>query len=1084
MQIRWCFQRFSWFDARVPLLFLRFFVVLALSIQSSGVHAQLSDLGAPLIQNYDAKIYKAHSQNWAALQDQRGVMYFGNSQGILEFDGQHWRSLTTTGNPMVRSLHMASDGTIFYGAIGDFGYLEANAQGKLIAKSIKDMLPQEERVFNDVWQIASTAQGVYFLTRSRIFRLHKGKLTSLPGKFASSQATVLNDHLFYVDSERGICLLDADQIIPIPQLSTLLNGRRMVMTVAGPHQILVGRTTGDFKLIDFAQQWNAQTKRYVFDANSAPIVSNFPTEIDHLLDEDHAYMYKLLSLGNDQFAISSVRAGVMIFNRQGKLLRVINKNSGLQDNTVAGIMQDRAGNLWAATNSGISHVELAAPQSQFGTRNGLEGISISAVNYQGRMYVGGFQNTYVKLPFKFELANDVPRFQAIDGGLSEVWQFLEVSGDLLAASGRGLYRVSGTKAEKLPNSSGNAYCLGFSPAWPDHVFVGLMGGVEVFRKREGVWILQGRLQGVKENVRRISTDARGDLWLNTEVGGLLRVHFNSERVTDISTSRIGLEHGIPDLIASRTSVLDGQMYLSTPKGLYVAQIAEWSGEKDKTRFVPEPRFGQQFADGSTEVYEIVRYDSHSYLIKSSKGIFHIGPSGQGQFQASAEAFQGLPMPDDTLFVDTQGAVWLTGEVLYRVDPHLTPKLKASFETYISSVHGKAKQSIFDGVFAQPGQFFGQALTVAQLKQVPSTVPTLKYEDNELVFEFASSQYAKAGTTRYQYFLQGFDRDWSSTDQVNSKEYTNLPEGEYQFRVRAEDLNGVRAREAVFGFRILAPWYRTWWAYGLWGVLLATAVIVSFRFYTLHLRREKQHLEELVEQRTRELREATLTDPLTGLRNRRFISEVLHNDVAAFVGYKNYVLSAENAREGMSGKEVFGLFLMDMDHFKHVNDTYGHDAGDHVLRQFAEILTELVRQDDVVIRLGGEEFLVVLKKTKPNYVHVFASKVLEAVAAKQFDLGDGQLIHKTCSIGYTCFPEYHQHPELLSFEQCMMIADMAMYHAKHSGRNRAVYLCEGERQPQTEAEMRKLTTSFEYAINESYLRIGNEVLQGEVLHYVR
>ena len=84
------------------------------------------------------------------------------------------------------------------------------------------------------------------------------------------------------------------------------------------------------------------------------------------------------------------------------------------------------------------------------------------------------------------------------------------------------------------------------------------------------------------------------------------------------------------------------------------------------------------------------------------------------------------------------------------------------------------------------------------------MPTLKYEDNELVFEFASSQYAKAGTRRYQYFLQGFDRDWSSTDQVSSKEYTNLPEGEYQFRgVRAEDPNGVRAREAVFGC-ILAP----------------------------------------------------------------------------------------------------------------------------------------------------------------------------------------------------------------------------------------------------------------------------------------
>lgn len=1052
-----------------------FLSVISLALASAmPAQAQLDQLGAPLIQNFDAKIYKAHSQNWAALQDRRGVMYFGNSQGILEFDGQRWRNLPTTGNPMVRSLHMAQDGTIFYGAIGDFGYLEANAQGKLTAKSIKHMLPQDEQIFNDVWQIASTSQSVYFLTRSRIFRLHAGQLSSLPGKFASSQATVINDSLFYVDSERGICWVDGDHIVPIPQLASLLNGRRIVMTVAGEHQILVGRTTGDFKLIDLSPAWDAKQKRYSFNTDAAPRVTSMPTEIDHLLDEDHAYMYKLISLGQDQFAISSVRAGVMIFNRQGQLLRVINKNNGLQDNTVAGITQDRDGNLWAATNSGISHIELAAPQSQFSARNGLEGISISAANFQGRMYLGGFQNTYVKMPFKFSLDNDVPRFQALEGGLSEVWQFLEVSGDLLAASGRGLYRISGTRADKIVNSSGNAYCLGISSAWPDHVFVGLMGGVEVFKKQNGEWSLLGRLQGVKENIRRISTDARGDLWLNTEVGGLLRVHFNSEKVTDISTHRIGLQHGMPDLLASRTSFVDGRLYLSTPKGLYVAQIAEWRDEQDQTKFIPEPKFGQQFADGSVEVNEIMRYDENALLIKSSQGIFLVSRDAHGHYIANNMAFLGLPVPDETLFVDAQGAVWLTGEILYRIDPRGAVESKASFDTYISTVLGKGKQQVFAGAFAITGQFLGSAKTIVQLNQIPDDTPTLQYEENELVFEFASSHYAKAGTTRYRYFLQGFDKGWSEADLANSKAYTNLPEGVYQFHVRAEGLDGVQASEALYRFRILAPWYRTWWAYCLWLLLFALAVVVSFRFYTLHLRREKQHLEELVAQRTRELRDASLTDPLTGLRNRRFISEVLHNDVAAFVGYKNYVLNAENPREGMTGKEVFGLFLMDMDHFKHVNDSYGHDAGDKVLKQFSEILLSLVRKDDVVIRLGGEEFLVVLKKTKPHYLDTFAKKVLEAVAARPFDIGDGQIIRKTCSIGYACFPMFHGHPELLSFEQCMMVADMAMYHAKHQGRNQAVFLCEGPHIPENDEVVRKLSGHLDYAIAESFLQIGRIV----------
>jgi diguanylate cyclase (GGDEF)-like protein len=1034
-------------------------------------NSRLNQLGAPLISNFDAKLYKAHSQNWAALQDKRGLLYFGNSQGILEFDGQHWRSLPTTGNPMVRSLAMAKDGTIFYGAIGDFGYLEANKQGKLSAKSIKDMLPEEERVFNDVWQIETTSQGVYFLTRSRIFRLHQGKLSSLAGKFASSQAVVINDTIFYVDSERGISRIEGNEVHPIPQLVSLLNGRRIVLTQSGPHKLLAGRTKGDFKEIDLSPLWNQNKNRYVNQESATLAISDFPSELDGLLDEDHAYLYKLITLDDHRFAISTVRAGILIFDRQGKMLQAINKKAGLQDNTVAGIMLDRDNNLWAATNSGISYIELSAPQTVFGAKHGLEGISISAAYFQGRLYLGGFQNIYVKAPFQYDLKNDTPQFHPLKIGTSEVWQFLEVAGDLLAASGRGLYKISGETATKIERSSGNAYCLGFSAAWPDHVFVGLMGGVEVFKKQGGQWQLQGRLQGVKENIRRISTDVNGGLWLNTEVGGLLRVHFKNSSVTDIETHRLGKSHGIPDLIASRTSSVGGELFLSTPKGLYVAEIAPWQASKDETRFVPEPRFGKQFADGSMEVSEIVSDGARGYLLKTTNGIFHVAQATQGRWQVRADAFRGLPMPDDTLFVHPEGGVWLTGESLYRVDLNARSHPSKAYSALISSVRSKGKQLIFEGTHARQGEFFGTALTAAELAQDPMLIPELNYEQNELVFEFSSSFFAKPGSTKFQYRLQGFDHDWSALDHATLKEYTNLPEGLYQFRVRAENVYGQQSDEAVYAFRILAPWYRTWWAYLMWASLAIISMIGAVYIYTWRLRKEKQHLEDLVDERTRQLRDASLTDPLTGLRNRRFISEVLHNDVAAFVGYKNYVISTESAREGMTGKEVFGLFLMDMDHFKHVNDTYGHDAGDQVLKQFADILNNLVRKDDVVIRLGGEEFLVVLKKTKPSYVHVFAKKVLEAVASKEFDLGEGTLLHKTCSVGYASFPVYQKSPDLLSFEQCMMIADMAMYHAKREGRNRAVYLCEGGCCPSNEQEIRKMTSSIEYALKEDFLRIG-------------
>ncbi len=273
---------------------------------------------------------------------------------------------------------------------------------------------------------------------------------------------------------------------------------------------------------------------------------------------------------------------------------------------------------------------------------------------------------------------------------------------------------------------------------------------------------------------------------------------------------------------------------------------------------------------------------------------------------------------------------------------------------------------------------------------------------------------------------------------------------------------------MYALRILPPWYRTWWAWTLW--ILGGAGVLGglIQLYTYKLRRQKVLLERLVAKRTQQLKEATLTDPLTGLRNRRFITEILQNDVSAFVGFKHHVLEAR--KRGQLGDVVFGLFMLDMDHFKTVNDTYGHDAGDQVLKQFAEILKASVRQDDAVMRVGGEEFLVVLKKTLPEYLPEYAAKLLKTVAETPFDLGDGLRIHKTCSIGYTRFPLYAEHPDLLSFEQTLMVADLGLYYAKHHGRNRAVPLEEGTHVPEHDEAVRKAVTSLDEALARGHLRL--------------
>jgi diguanylate cyclase (GGDEF)-like protein len=199
---------------------------------------------------------------------------------------------------------------------------------------------------------------------------------------------------------------------------------------------------------------------------------------------------------------------------------------------------------------------------------------------------------------------------------------------------------------------------------------------------------------------------------------------------------------------------------------------------------------------------------------------------------------------------------------------------------------------------------------------------------------------------------------------------------------------------------------------------------------------------------------------------------LQNDITAFLKYKHYLLNGKNQRRDNSENTVFGLFLMDIDFFKKVNDTYGHDAGDRVLKQFAAILTDSIRQDDVVMRVGGEEFIVVLKKTMPEYPPVFVAKILQKVAATPFDIGGSTTIQKTCSIGYTSFPFYKEQPSLFTFEQCTMIADLGLFHAKNHGRNQGVCLRAGTRMPSGEDVIHKTLTSLDFALQEGYLQIGD------------
>jgi diguanylate cyclase (GGDEF)-like protein len=237
------------------------------------------------------------------------------------------------------------------------------------------------------------------------------------------------------------------------------------------------------------------------------------------------------------------------------------------------------------------------------------------------------------------------------------------------------------------------------------------------------------------------------------------------------------------------------------------------------------------------------------------------------------------------------------------------------------------------------------------------------------------------------------------------------------------------------------------------------------------RRRQADLEAALEAKARELRDAALVDPLTGLRNRRFVTEVVLPEVAAFLTQRLQILRSGTRRRTIAEAGVFGVFLFDIDHFKRINDTLGHEAGDRMLQQFSFLLRRSVRQDDFVIRWGGEEFLVVLRFTDRDHLDTYARRVREQVEQTTFLVADaaGGSLKKTTSIGYISLPFFDEQPEGLEFEQALLLADEALYKAKEGGRNRAVRVVSTGQIPEG-ADLRQMVRSLDWAIERGYVRL--------------
>jgi diguanylate cyclase (GGDEF)-like protein len=756
----------------------------------------------------------------------------------------------------------------------------------------------------------------------------------------------------------------------------------------------------------------------------------------------------------------------------------------LANDQVRAIFRDRGGRLWVGTTGGLDLFD--AERRRFvhyqhddsPTTLGDNAIMTIGQDRSGLLWVGtrlgGVHNWN---PLSWQFGHVAPDLKGPDGLASgNVTAFAEDPGGRLwvGTFGGGLHvmnRVTGRMTRYLnkPNddaslSSDRVTALVYSHEGA--MWVGTLdGGLSRFDPDLRTFARfrhnpsRGDSLGA-DGVMTMFEDDRGTLWIGTFGEGLDRFdratgifeHFR--HVPDDPASLSG------DRITSIAGAVDGRLWVGTDGG--GLNLFDPRSGKSR-RYLHEQNRRDSLP--SDVVYALFVDAAGGLWVGTRAGLSFLPPRSES-FRTYTSR-QGLA--NDVIYgirSDEAGRLWLsTNNGLSMFEPR-----RGTFKNYRASHGLQANEFNFGASYRSPtgelffggnngfNGFFPERL--AHNETAPPVVLTrvtknyspldgpadqvsrvhLEFRDRIIVFEFAALDYTAPDRNRIAYKLEGFDQDWVETDSSQAT-YTQLKAGHYVFRVRGANNDGVWNQNglSVAVDVDAAPW-ATPWAWGAYLLVGCGCVAGAVRSQQRKVARQVAYghlLEQRVQERTLELQKAneelakaSITDSLTGLANRRFLSEYVEKEISLL--HRRY---REIDRHGITQESLdIGFMMIDLDNFKSINDSSGHSAGDEVLRQLRDILRECCRESDIVIRWGGDEFLIVARDTDLERMGELAGRIRRRLSAHVFDIADAQTVHTTCSIGFACYPFNHECLDALSWEQVISVADRALYAAKASGRN--------------------------------------------------
>ncbi len=787
-------------------------LVLCLLFISPIIKSQVKKIGVPFITNYNPKTYKAASENWDVLQDSKGMMFFANHFGIMQFDGVRWGIVTQPENrSMVRSMKIDKNDKMFVGAQGDFGFVIQLPNGQYQYTSLVKLLPKSDRNFGDVLHTVIRNDEVVFFSYERIFIYKNNKIKVLKAKTSFDDFFEVGNEIYVSDNERGLLKLNGDALISVE------NGQKFVgMQVRNIFKTEKG-------LLLFTQK----NGLFIFNENQ---IKPFVTEVDAMLKKNQ--ISAGIQLSDGYFGIGTRQAGLIVIDGSGHLIQHIDKQMGLQNEYVTNFKIDKEGNLWVTLKGGISLIQISSPLSKIIDSSNSETKIYCSQIYQNKLYIGTDNGLF---GLDWEAYKSGKRenvtFQHVSGMSENVWNVGAFGNSLLAFEKNGIFEINGNSAKAIAKIDG-AWQGILIPNHADLLLVGGYTGLYLLKKINGSWVFQHRIKGFEESSRIMETDKQGNIWIAHGYKGIYKLKFNSvfDSVTDIQFYTD--KNGFPSSLFLNTFKVDNQILFGTTKGVYKQNVS-------LNKMIPDPVFKKYL--GLENHIRLLKPDNQDNIwYVSGENTGKMNKQKNGNFKVEELPFRKLRylyVPGfENIQTTKNGDVFFgTQEGLIHYSSITNKKYQTKYKAVISEVKC---------IFPKDSLLFSSRYDVlpnktGSINDKFSTI--LSHSNNALHFSFASLCFDDADATKYEYWLEGFEPTWSDYSLQTEKEYTNLPENEYVFHVRAKNMYDVVSEEAVFRFEVLPPWYRTTWAYILYLILFGVLIYTIIKYQKGVAERDREQL---------------------------------------------------------------------------------------------------------------------------------------------------------------------------------------------------------------------------------------------------